>query len=231
MTGAVTQVVVVVPARNEEQLLPGCLAALSQAATRVPVPVLVVVVLDRCTDGTAQAARRAGVLTVPSAVGAVGAARRAGVQAAAAQLPGLRPARTWLASTDADSRVPVGWLAHHLALADAGADLVVGTVVLDSPAEAPAWTRRYERAATTGRAHPHVHGANLGVRWSAYQATGGFAPLPAHEDVALVRQVTAVPGTRVVRTLGEPVRTSSRLRGRAPAGVARDLRALAGGGP
>ena len=35
--------------------------------------------------------------------------------------------------------------------------------------------------------HPHVHGAHLGVRGSAYLACGGFPALPVSEDVALVR--------------------------------------------
>src|SRR5690606_39684918 len=34
--------------------------------------------------------------------------------------------------------------------------------------------------------HPHVHGANLGVSAAAYRAVGGFPPLAAHEDQALV---------------------------------------------
>ena len=64
----VQQVAVVVPARNERQLLTGCLAALAAAAERVTVPVTVLVVLDRCTDGTAEMlAGRPGVRSVESA--------------------------------------------------------------------------------------------------------------------------------------------------------------------
>lgn len=230
-TSEITQAVVVVPARDEQELLPRCLTALRRASAQVPVPVLVVVVLDRCTDGTAQAAQRAGVLAVPSSAGRVGAARAQGVAAAEQALGDvLDPKRTWLASTDADSQVPARWLSHHLALADDGADLVVGTVDLEGAAGLEQlWATRYQQAVTASQAHPHVHGANLGVRWGAYLAAGGFAALRAHEDVALVQAVTAVPGARVVRTLGEPVRTSNRLLGRAPAGVARDLSALASG--
>src|SRR6476661_8571682 len=51
-----TEVLVVVPARNEERLLPRCLQALQDAADRLAaerpgVAVRVVVVLDRCSDG------------------------------------------------------------------------------------------------------------------------------------------------------------------------------------
>ena len=54
-----TEVLVVVPARNEERLLPRCLQALQDAADRLAaerpgVAVRVVVVLDRCSDGSAE---------------------------------------------------------------------------------------------------------------------------------------------------------------------------------
>ena len=126
----VQQVAVVVPARNEQQLLPGCLAALTVAAERVAVPVSVVVVLDRCTDGTADLlAGRPGVRSVESVAGCVGAARATGAAQALAD-SGALPGRTWLACTDADSQVPPSWLVHQLDLADHGADLVLGTVDL-----------------------------------------------------------------------------------------------------
>ena len=50
--GTITQVVVVVPAHNEVANLPGCIASVRVAAAAVPVPVLTVVVLDHCDDGS-----------------------------------------------------------------------------------------------------------------------------------------------------------------------------------
>ena len=63
MLTGVERVVVVVPVRNEERLLGRCLATVQHAADRVraarpPVRVDVVVALDRCTDGSAEIARR-----------------------------------------------------------------------------------------------------------------------------------------------------------------------------
>jgi glycosyltransferase involved in cell wall biosynthesis len=228
----VRQVAVVVPARNERQLLAGCLAALAAAAERVPVPVAIFVVLDRCTDGTAEMlARRPGVRSVDSAAGGVGAARATGAAHALADT-GAPPNRTWLACTDADSQVPPSWLAHHLDLADRGADLVLGTVDL-APAEddgdhVGGWRAAYLRLLGPGGRHPHVHGANLGVRGSSYLAVGGFLPVPAHEDRLLAQAVTELPGAQVVTTTAHPVLTSARLVARAPLGVGADLRALAG---
>ena len=46
--------------------------------------------------------------------------------------------------------------------------------------------------------HTAIHGANLGVRASAYDAAGGYPDIPLMEDVALVRalpRVTVLPVT------------------------------------
>jgi glycosyltransferase involved in cell wall biosynthesis len=66
----------VVPAHNEEELLPCCLAALRRTAAAVDVPVHLLVVLDACTDRTAEVAEPAAVIEVWER--SVGAARRAG---------------------------------------------------------------------------------------------------------------------------------------------------------
>lgn len=227
----VRQVGVVVPARDERHLLPGCLDALAAAADRVSVPVTVVVVLDRCTDGTAAVlAGRPGVRSVECVAGCVGAARASGAAYVLAGT-GAPPTRTWLACTDADSQVPPSWLAHQLALADRGADLVLGTVDLPPAAgdgdHVGVWRSAYRRLLGPGGRHPHVHGANLGVRASAYLAAGGFPPVPAHEDRLLARAVAGLPGANVVTTTAHPVMTSARLASRAPYGVSADLRTLA----
>lgn len=223
------RVLVVVPARDEESLVGGCVAALQRAAGRVGVPVDVVVVADRCRDGTARAARAAGALVVVHeprpgrAGGGVGAARAAGVSAGLRRVP---VDGTWIASTDADTRVAPCWLEHQLDLARTGADLVLGLVDLPRTGLVDAnagWRRRYATG-VDGTTHHHVHGANLGLRARTYLAAGGFAPLPAHEDVHLVHAVAALADVRVVTTVDCPVLTSDRRAGRTPDGVAHDLR-------
>lgn len=52
-------VVTVVPAQNEEQLIPACLTSIRRAAECVPLPVITIVVLDSCTDGSARTAAAA----------------------------------------------------------------------------------------------------------------------------------------------------------------------------
>ena len=219
----IRRIAVVIPARDEEGTLESCLASVEEAADRVGVPVDVVLVLDACTDGSAQiAARHTRVRTVSVDFRNVGRSRAYGAELAlaTAAADGL-----WLAFTDADSRVPRGWLAEHLRAA-ARADAYIGAVVpvLDDldPVRRRVWVDGHPPGATLG----HVHGANLGMRASAYRAAGGFASLDTAEDVDLAERLRA-SGAVILSSEREPVVTSARLTGRAPHGYAGYLDALA----
>lgn len=220
---AVDRVLVVVPARDEETLLPACLDALARAVEIGHREVAIVVVADRCRDRTADLARAAGVHVVETDAGCVGAARRAGVEAGLALLPPAPDDRTWLASTDADTRVPPVWLRDQLALAATGIGLVVGPAVPDrrdlDRGTWRAWRRRHAAAALG----VHVHGANLGFRLDAYCAAGGWPRLPEHEDRHLVDAMLAA---EVPAAAGPPVTTSGRLHGRVGGGFSGYLRGL-----
>jgi glycosyltransferase involved in cell wall biosynthesis len=217
----IDRLVVVVPARDEESRLPRCLTALADAIQAVEeefgadVPAItVIVVLDSCTDGSA------GVVAgwpqfqaLECTAGAVGSARRQGVAAA---LSGVNPATTWVATTDADSAVPRRWLAVQLALAEAGTELVLGTVLPDVELPAPE-RARWHGAHALVDGHPFVHGANLGVRADSYLRAGGFSDVDTDEDVLLVAALRRL-GVRECRTALIPVLTSGRLDGRVPGG-------------
>jgi len=186
-----------------------------------------VLVLDRCTDGTrAVALGHLEVRLVDLDEGNVGAARAAGVRDALRRAP-TDPGRTWLASTDADSTVPERWILEHVRLADAGADVVVGTVRPDPVDLTPTQLAGWRATRVPGRPNGHVHGANLGVRADAYLRAGGFPDRPAHEDVDLVA-AAAASGARVVATDACDVITSGRMVGRAPTGYADYLRSRFG---
>jgi glycosyltransferase involved in cell wall biosynthesis len=216
---------IVVPARNEETLLPDCLGSLLRAVGHgelTGVRVHVVVVLDSCTDGSAAAVRAAGLEPVEIDAANVGVARGAGFAEVLRRELGTPADRIWLATTDADTTVPSDWLAGQLRYERGGADLVVGTIrVSDWTGHPPAVIRRF--AALYGSAdaadHPHVHGANLGLRASAYLFAGGVAPLALAEDHALVAACEA-SGAHVVRPGDLPVQTSARRSGRAVGGFA-----------
>jgi glycosyltransferase involved in cell wall biosynthesis len=237
--GRITQVAVVIPVHNEEQLLPRALAAVLSAsdALRVNRPdtaVSVLVALDSCTDGSAAvaadlAAEDSRISLLQITFRNVGGSRRAGNRAAllASTRQGLPYAspQLWLANTDADSCVPQGWLLRQLELADGGADAVLGTVEPDPEGTESELLRRWHARHHLGENHAHVHGANLGVRASAYLMAGGFPRLRSHEDRALV-ELLRQHGAAVWSTDTLRVRTSGRTDARAPQGFAAYLRSL-----
>ncbi|MHA7239514.1 glycosyltransferase family 2 protein [Arthrobacter sp. TMS1-12-1] len=223
------QLAVVVPARDEEERIAACLASLDAARMHLlrTVPrilVSVTVVLDRCTDHSAVEARRVpGVSVISGSFGSVGAARDAGVRFALAKSRSL-PVRTWIANTDADTTVPRNWLVQHHRLGSSH-DLVLGTV---RPTVTPGNAERlqlWSDAYLPDDGHPHVHGANLGIRGSTYEALGGFGPMEQDEDVRLAERAKTA-GVRWTASGALTVTTSSRTVGRVPAGFSTYLRML-----
>jgi glycosyltransferase involved in cell wall biosynthesis len=218
---------VVVPAHNEEEHLPACLGALRQAAGSIRIPVHLMVVADACTDETATVAAR-GAQVVRIRARNVGAARAAGMARLLRRTAGTDPAAVWLATTDADTIVPPGWLRRQLSYASQGWDLVLGTVAVTDWGEHPPHTpAMFAAMYESGEGpHPHVHGANLGIRASAYLAAGGFRPLRTAEDHALMAAATEA-GCQVLQASDITVQTSARRQARAPRGFSHVLRALA----
>lgn len=233
--------VICVPARNEEQALPGLLAALGRLDAMGGATVCLY--LDGCVDGSETVVRHAAA-SVPFAlllqVGPGSTASNAGVARRAAMAMGLAHlagADGLLFTTDADSRPQRDWIAAGRAALD-HADVVAGRIVRRHGARDGAQTRLegyYNRLHAYRRlidpvsweAHDTHHfsgGANLAVRASAYRAIGGFRPLPFAEDATLLDDA-ARAGFRVRRDGAMLVETSSRRHGRAPQGLASALRA------
>ena len=226
-TAGIEAVGVVVPAHNEETLLPTCLAALSRVAGG-GIPVSVLVVADTCTDGTAAAARACGARVIAIGARNVGAARAAGMAGLLRLTTGVDPSAVWLATTDADTVVPSGWLQRQLKYAGQGWDVVLGTVtVADWDGHPPHVPAAFDALYEFGDGpHQHVHGANLGIRASAYLAAGGFRSLRTAEDHALLAAATEA-GCPVLQASDITVETSARRRARAPLGFSHLLRTLA----
>jgi glycosyltransferase involved in cell wall biosynthesis len=223
------QIAVVIPARNEENWLPTCLAALDAARVHIlhTVPrvfVTVTVVLDRCTDNSGNAARSfPGISIITGNFGSVGAARDAGIRFALGRSRSL-PERTWVANTDADTLVPRDWLVRHYHLSSKY-QLVLGTVQPTTTAYNTSRLQKWSQTYTPGDGHHHVHGANLGIGGKTYLDLGGFHPLTHDEDVNLTNRAKA---QNVTWTASGSIRvtTSSRTVGRVPSGFSTYLRML-----
>lgn len=182
---------------------------------------------------------------IPAPEAHVGTARRLLMDEAHRRLAGLlrRPGGI-IATTDADTRVAPDWLAATAAEVAAGAEAVGGLI---HPCRLgrralPPGARRLARQDTIYQVladylehlldpdpadpwprHHHHFGGSLALTAAAYARVGGLPPLPALEDVALVRALRRhdVP---LRHSPAVRVWTSARCDGRTPHGLAATLR-------
>lgn len=235
--------VICIPARNEEAMLPGLLDAMA-ALTVDHARLDVCLYLDDCRDGSAAWLDRIAPtlpyrLTVAQggANGApnAGAARQAAVAMGLALLGGCDGL---IFTTDADSRPRHDWIAAGCkALAEA--EVVAGRIVRNQATRDPQASRieryydrlhRYRRSidpvAWEARdTHHFSGGANIAIWASAYRQMGGFLPLASGEDARLLDDASRA-GLRVRRDGTMVVETSSRREGRIAGGLAGLLLAL-----
>lgn len=237
------KVSVVVPARDEEELIGACLRALAEQRGVSHDEYEVLLVLDACADGTEARAREVAA-TFPSLrlhflVGpgkGSGHARRLGMDAACARLIASTGPDGLIASTDADTVVAPDWLAAQLEAVACGARAIGGRIELSEDERMPRGLLRWhaERGLRrhlklladpghTGKTeHWQFSGASLGLTAATYREVGGLEPLSALEDEGLER-VLLQRSIPIERLLSVRVTTSARLMGRAEQGLARDL--------
>jgi len=213
---------ILIPAHNEESLLDDCLQAALRAARHdrlLGETVEILVVLDSCTDRSAQIVLDYPVQSLAISARNVGQARALGARHL------LERGARWISCSDADSRVAEDWLVAQLEL---GTDAVCGTVTVErwDAAIDPGAQIRYHQGYHAAEGHRHIHGANLGVSAEAYERAGGFEALACDEDVQLVRQLELC-GATIAWSHRPQVITSSRLDSRAEGGFGDFLRNLA----
>ena len=222
---------VLIPARNEETLLARCLASVIRSIDSLPsrIKASIVFVSDCSTDRTAEIANhliagRGRVLHTRA--GTVGTARAIAASFAIENTL-TRHSRLWLANTDADCVVPSTWLSDQIEFAESGVEAIAGTVAVDSFTEhGPEVPHRFRTSYLiyADGSHPHIHGANLGVRADCYVAAGGWADLKTAEDHDLWGRLKR-NGARLCSPAQLRVITSGRRTGRAPDGFAAALSA------
>lgn len=237
---------VVIPAYNEEQYLRDCLDSINiaieqialhqklirtknlqiplsskkeaQPEKKIDIEVHVLVVLDTCDDDSLSIAKNSTADYLECKVNCVGIARDLGVRQLIAE------GAHWIACTDADSTVDALWLVEQIRAQPT--DVICGVVDVDrwdtlSEKTKHEYTSKYQDCMN----HTHIHGANLSFSAAAYITSGGFQPIPCHEDVKLVEQMQAI-NLNIMWTNRVRVTTSSRLDARAPEGFAYFLRAI-----
>lgn len=155
---------VVIPAHNEEALLPRGLDAIRVAASRVTDGTVQIIVVDnRCTDATASLAEAAGAVVVQSDARNIAAVRNRGAAAATGDV---------IVTVDADSIMPPS------ALAEIGRLLATGRYVGGGSKYRPERTSVGIRATLAlvefGTFLARVSGALFWCRRSDFEAIGGF---------------------------------------------------------
>ena len=222
---------VVIPARNEEGSIVACLDSTCNAldACSEVDASWVVVVADCCNDRTAELAleRLHGRGTViECSAASPGSARQRGAAEVLAHFAGRSLTQVWIANTDADSRVSMDWVSQQLWLAGRRFCGVAGVVRVNSiEGQDAAVVHELLADYTTHEdgTHPHVHGANLGIRADAYVDAGGWSKLTVAEDHCLWSRVRT-RGWPTIAAVSSVVFTSGRLHGRAVGGFADGLR-------
>ena len=236
-------IAVAIPARDEAERITGCLGAVA-AALRGLGPAGIVVLADRCGDGTADLARIWGLSCAPLGIELEVVEDATSCDAGTARARVAAHARARLTergailSTDADSRPGPGW-ARGMIDVLRGADMACGPVRLDRRPEGPAAAvAAIETEALHLQAQaaalidpdpanpwPHhlsISGASLGLTAAAHDALGGLPTPPRAEDRALVQ--AALDRDMAVRFAPvAEVETSTRLDGRAGGGLAATL--------
>jgi Glycosyl transferase family 2 len=233
---------VAIPVKDEEAHIGACLAAL--VAQSQPID-HIVLLLNNCTDRSAQIVRRmrrgaANIhvveRTLPPAEAHAGAARRIAIELAVAHLGGLGAILT----TDADGRVPKDWAARNLAWLAEGYDAVCGMAAIDPVDEAAIpehlvtddlhetrYTELLDEIDTVldpspydgWPRHTHRSGASIAVTAAALHAVGGVPHVAMGEDRALIEALER----RDARIRHDPairVVVSGRTIGRAEGGMA-----------
>ena len=196
---------VVVPAFNEQLLLPACLESLLAQEYEGEIEILVVD--NASTDETASVARRYGARVVEEPQRGYCNALMRGFGAARGDV---------IACTDADSVVPPDWIARIAGEYDRSPDIVA--VGGDIEFQCPNWKSRVlthflipwiNRIDRGNPAGPHLWGANLSVRRDAFLAVGGWNPkFSLQADSELSERLRKAGRVVVIESLR--VRTSSR---------------------
>jgi GT2 family glycosyltransferase len=241
--------VVAIPVKNEIDRIGACLESLA-GQTVEAADMAVVLLLNNCTDGTAEHVRalapglsiRLDVHSVdlPPAFANAGWARRLAMEAAAdlAAPDGL------ILTTDADTVVDEDWIEANRREIAAGVDAVAG-YVMANPIElmeldtailergALEWEYQQLAAELEARSDPEPHdpwprhnqncGASAAVTVAAYRRIGGLPPKRVGEDRALFERLGRAD-LKVRHSLDVHVVTSARTDGRALGGLSDAIR-------
>lgn len=201
------KVSLVIPAFNEEKLLPQTLAAIERARagfTDAGWESELIVCNNNSTDRTGEVAAAGGARVVFEPVNQIGRARNTGAAAATGD---------WILFVDADSRPSRELFAAAATMAASGRAIAIGsTVRLDGGGRA--WRMLAESWNRLSRWAGLMAGSFIFVERAAFQEVGGFnLQLFAAEEIDLTKRLRTLgrkQGRRIVILHRTPLETSAR---------------------
>lgn len=196
---------IIIPAFNEEELLPATLAKLHDAMSQLPEQGEIIVVDNNSTDATAELARMSGARVVFESVNRISTARNAGANEALGK---------WLVFVDADTLVPSALLRQAIEALGTGDTGGGGSCIRfgpDAKESLPFALRLWNRISLGLRL---AAGSFIYCRADGFTTVGGFSDkVYAGEEILFSRQYKAwcrKQDLRFVIITDHPVFTSAR---------------------
>ena len=171
---------VVIPAHNEEKYVARCIGSVKSAAKFCGSPVQIIVVCNRCTDRTAEIARKHGAKVIMNEDRCIAKVRNAGIFEAKGDI---------VVTIDCDNRMTRGTLREIAALLGTGKYIGGGAPIRFERCSFPLFCNELLCELAF-----RITGLYCGIFWaerSTFEAIGGFVEKKAMEDVATAKALKA----------------------------------------
>ena len=169
---------VVIPAHNEEKYVVRCIRSVRAAAEIYGGEVEIIVVCNRCTDRTAELARKCGARVLYNDERCIASVRNTGIFAANGDV---------VVTIDCDNRMTRGTLKEIAFLLSTGRYIGGGAPIRFERYSFPLMMN--DRLCRIGF---DITGLYCGIFWaekSTFMETGGFSEIKAAEDVATAKKL------------------------------------------
>lgn len=171
---------VVIPAHNEEKYVARCIRSVRQAANYYGGSVQIIVVCNRCTDATAEIAKKLGAKVILNEDRCIAKVRNAGIFAANGDV---------IVTIDCDNRMTKGTLREIACLLRTGNYIGGGAPIRFERYSFPLYCNDVLCRLLFG-----LTGLYCGIFWAekaTFQAIGGFVEQKAMEDAATAKALKA----------------------------------------
>ncbi len=172
----ITHISVIIPAHNEEKYIKRCIKSVNNAKRYFKGNVETIVVCNRCTDRTAEIAKKNGAVVVFNEDRCIAKVRNDGIAVAKGKI---------IVTIDADNRMTRGTLNEIYKMLRSGRYIGGGAPIRFERYSFPLWCNDILCRVSFG-----LTGLYSGIFWAkkdTFDAIGGFVDIRAMEDVATAK--------------------------------------------